>query len=375
MTVLKNADVYLGRDMERRRTDISVEGGVITAVGEAPVAAETFDLSGCVILPGFVDIHIHGCVGCDATDGREDSVLKMSEWLVTKGVTSFCPTTMTVEKSLIFSSFDSIAAAMGNEPGAGILGINMEGPFISKAKKGAQAEENIIPPDAELFRELCGHCPVRLVDIAPETEGALDFIREISPDCVVSAAHTTVGYDEAKQAFDAGITHATHLFNAMTPLQSRTPGLVGAVFDDERVMPEIICDGIHIHPAVLRTAFKVLGEDRTVVISDSMMAAGMADGEYSLGGQTVYVKGGAATLADGTVAGSTTNIFDEFRNLISFGIPERQAVKSCTVNPARSIGADGKVGVIEEGRKADLLVLSADLKEIKAVFVNGVRKV
>ena len=249
----------------------------------------------------------------------------------------------------------------------------MEGPFIAPEKKGAQAEEHILNPDFELFSELNSICPVRLVDIAPERKGAGEFIAKAKEICTVSAAHTTADYETGKKAIESGISHATHLYNAMNGLTSREAGMVGAVLDSDNVNAELICDGIHISPATLRITFRALGEDRTVVISDAMMAAGLEDGEYTLGGQKVIKKDGAARLVDGTLAGSSTNLFDEFKNLLSFGIPVKHAVKSVTINPARAIGVDKTTGSIEKGKNADLLILSDDFSEIKAVFVKGNR--
>ncbi|HEX3017795.1 MAG TPA: amidohydrolase family protein, partial [Caproicibacter sp.] len=200
--------------------------------------------------------------------------------------------------------------------------------------------------------------------------GAEDFIRHVSQYCRVSLAHTDADYEQAKASFDWGITHVTHLFNAMNGLNHRAPGAVGAVMDDERVRAEIICDGFHIHPAVLRTVFKELGEDRTVVISDSMRAAGLPDGVSELGGQTVYVKDGRARLADGTIAGSTTNLAQEVKNLISFGVPARQVIKSVTINPAKEIGADMEIGSIKTGKQADLVVMDNSFN-IKLVIAKG----
>lgn len=372
--IIKNAEIF-DAGFNTVKADILIDGERIAKIAPDLDGNSVADFSGCVVLPGFIDIHTHGCMGQDMTDGREDSVALMSEWLVTRGVTSFCPTSMTVDMPRLRESFGYAAAVMGNEKGAYIHGINMEGPFISEAKKGAQAAENILAPSMEVFKELNSICPVKLVDVAPEVEGALDFIEQAKEYCVVSAAHSDADYRQGVDGINAGITHATHLYNAMPVITSRQPGLVGAVLDDERVMAELICDGGHVIAPVLRFTMKALGEDRTVVISDSMMAAGKPDGEYSLGGQRVFVKDGTARLADGTVAGSTTNIFSEFQNLLRFGIPLKQIVKSCTINPARSIGVDKQTGSIEEGKHADLLVLSSDFKEIKAVFVKGVQRV
>ncbi len=366
--ILKNALVY-GKDFIPEVTDIEIEGEVIKSTGKT--AKEGIDLSGKIVLPGFIDIHIHGCNMSDATDGKSDSVLKMSNWLAQNGITSFCPTTMTISVDEIRKSFEYISDAMGKEEGAYIHGINMEGPFIAPEKKGAQAEEHILEPDFALLEELNNICPVKLVDIAPERNGAESFIKKAKEICTVSAAHTTADYIMGKKAIEWGISHATHLYNAMNGLTSREAGMVGAVIDSENVNAELICDGIHICPATLRITFKALGEDRTIVISDAMMAAGLDDGDYTLGGQKVIKKDGAARLPDGTLAGSSTNLFDEFRNLISFGIPIKQAIKSVTINPAKAIGVDKITGSIEEGKNADLIILSDDFSTVEGVYIKG----
>lgn len=367
--VIKNATVY-GANFEPVKTDITIEGEIIKSL--ATNNCEGDDFSGCTVLPGFIDIHIHGCNMADTTDGNADSVAKMSKWLATKGITSFCPTTMTLPEDFLEECFGYVAKTIGNEEGAYIHGINMEGPFISHAKKGAQAGEHIIAPDIDMLKKLNEICPVKLVDIAPEVEGAQEFIKKAKDICTVSLAHTAADYATGVEAIKNGASHATHLYNAMNCLTSREAGMVGAVMDSNNVTAELICDGVHICPATLRITFAVLGEDRTVVISDALMAAGMPDGEYMLGGQKVYKKSDAR-LADGTLAGSVTNLFDEFHNLLSYGIPFKQALKSVTINPARAIGADKMTGSIEENKFADLLITDKDFKEIKAVFVKGKR--
>lgn len=367
--IIKNATVFNG-NFEPVKTDIETENEIIKSL--APNDSDGLNFAGCVVIPGFIDIHIHGCNLADATDGKPDSVAEMSKWLAKNGITSFCPTTMTLPADTLEKCFGYIAETIGKEEGAYIHGINMEGPFIAPEKKGAQDGAHIINPDYELFSKLNSICPVKLVDIAPEREGAEEFTKKASKHCTVSAAHTTADYQKAKEAFSWGVTHATHLYNAMSGLGSREPGMVGAVLDSEDVFAELICDGIHISPATLRITFKTLGENRTVVISDATMSAGLEAGEYMLGGQKIF-KTDAARLADGTLAGSSTNLFEEFQNLIKFGIPLRQAIKSLTINPARAIGVDDKTGSIEEGKYADLLILSEDFAEIKAVFVKGKR--
>ncbi len=365
--IFKNATVF-GEDFQPCVTDVTVNGEIISDIGKTSEAG--IDCTGKVIVPGFIDIHIHGCNMADASDCKEDSIAIMSRTLAKNGITSFCPTTMTLPENKLAESFGMISSAMGSEEGAYIHGINMEGPFISPEKKGAQNEKYIKAPDIEMFMRLNEICPIKLVDIAPEMNGSEAFIKEARKICAVSAAHTTCDYASAKQAFTYGINHATHLFNAMNGLSSREPGLVGAVFDTDGIYAELICDGIHIHPATLRTAFKALGKDRAVVISDAMMAAGLEDGEYTLGGQKV-IKKGAARLEDGTLAGSTTNLFEEFHNLLSFGIPLEQALRSVTINPASSIGEDKKTGSIAPGKSADMLILSSDFKHIYNVIIKG----
>jgi N-acetylglucosamine-6-phosphate deacetylase len=248
----------------------------------------------------------------------------------------------------------------------------MEGPYISVEKKGAQASEFIKKPDFSEFKKIYDDCGgiVKLVDVAPECQGANDFITKASQLCTVSVAHTDADYDCAKHAFDLGAAHATHLYNAMPNFSHRAPGTVGAVFDDERVAAEIICDGVHIHPAVLRSAFRLLGEDRSIIISDSMRAAGLPDGISELGGQTVSVRNGQARLSDGTIAGSIADIHQEIKNLVKWGIPFRQVIKSATINPARAIHEEERVGSIKAGKYADLVVLDSQLN-IRLVFIRG----
>ena len=255
----------------------------------------------------------------------------------------------------------------------------MEGPYIAMSKKGAQNPLYVRNPDKEEFKKLYEGCngAIRVVDIAPECDCGDEFIKEIQSICPVSIAHTDAGYDEAVHAIELGVRHITHLFNAQSGLHHRKPGVVGAAFDVGRangVRVELICDGFHIHPATLRIAFREMGEDGTVIISDSMKAAGCPDGDYDLGGQPVYVRDGKALLADGTIAASTSNVYKELKNVISFGIPEKQAVKSATINPAKAIRVDDKTGSIEEGKLADILVVDKDYN-IKLVIVKGEIKV
>lgn len=376
--ILKNGTVY-NADFEPVQTDLTVRGELIDSLSQGAQGEQEFDLTGLTVVPGFIDMHIHGCAGADTGDATPEALQTMSRHLVRLGITSFCPTSMTLsfeELSRIFANAD----AMKNKvDGAYIHGINMEGPYIAMSKKGAQNAAYVRNPDKEEFKKLyrASNGVIKIVDIAPECDGAEEFVRQIQPICPVSIAHTDAGYDEACAAMDWGVRHVTHLYNAQSGLAHRKPGVVGAAFDkgpSVGLRAELICDGFHIHPAALRIAFKQLGEDGTVIISDSMRAAGHHDGEYDLGGQTVYVKDGKALLADGTIAASTSNVYEEFKNVLSFGIPFKQALKSVTINPARAIRADAQTGSIEPGKRADLLVLDGQYN-IKMVVVKGQVKV
>lgn len=334
---------------------------------------EVIDCTGKIIHPGFVDSHIHGCNGADTGDGTPEALETMSRYLAAHGVTTFCPSSMTVSHEELIRIFKNVrAVAEKGTSGAVIRGINMEGPFIAVAKKGAQAATHVRKPDADEFfelNEIAGGL-IREIDIAPEQEGSDEFIRRVNPVCTVSLAHSDATYEDAVHAFELGITHATHLFNQMNGLHHRKPGAVGAIFDTPTVAAELICDGFHIHPAVLRTAFRVLGEDRSVVVSDSLKAAGCPDGTYDLGGQPVYVKDGKAFMPDGAIAASTANMYLEFTNLLSFGIPLRQVMKSCTINPAREIRLDSEIGSIAEGKIADLIIFGDNWK-LEKTYIGG----
>lgn len=366
---------YLDEDFRLVQGDIEIEDGKILRVGkDLPRKEEDLavDCAGSyTVVAGFVDVHIHGCAGADTCDATREALEAMAAFLLAHGVTSFCPTTMTTSRETIQAALLAAKDMMDHpmEGGARVVGVNMEGPFIAKERKGAQKEEDILPPDFPLFQRFYEESGgiVRLVDVAPEQPGGLDFVEKASQLCTVSIAHTTADYDQAKAAFDKGVTHATHLFNAMSGLHHRKPGVVGAVFDDSRVRGELICDGFHIHPAVLRAAFRLLG-DRALIVSDSMRANGMPEGEaFDLGGQMVTVHQGKALLPDGTIAGSVTNLHQEIKNLVSFGVPFEQAVKAATLLPARAIGLDGEIGSIAPGKRSDLVVLDENL-DIAAVY-------
>lgn len=344
--------------------------------GEAPAAApsageageEIIDAQGLYVLPGLVDVHIHGAVGQDFCDASPKGLARIAAYLRSKGITSFCPTSMTLPSGDLEKIFRSILEVPKAREYARILGIHMEGPFIAPEKKGAQKASHIHAPDLPMFRELNEACggQIRLVTIAPEQPGAMEFIEALHGSTTISLGHSTAGYEDAKRAFDAGATHATHLFNAMASLHHRDPGIIGAAADSPQAMVEVICDGIHVHPSVIRMVFGLFGPDRVVLISDAMRATGMADGSYELGGQEVHKAGSRATLADGTLAGSVTDLFGCMQNAVRFGIPLGTAALAASRNPARSIG-NPQVGRIAPGAEADLLLVDSSLELVKVL--------
>ena len=329
---------------------------------------EVIDAEGLLVLPGLVDIHSHGAAGEDFSDGNPEGLKKILQYEKRCGITSYCPTSMTFPKERLRQIFASIKGAQ-TEDGATVVGINMEGPFLDPAKKGAHVEKWIAAPDVAFVRELNQDADglVRLVTLAPNMDGAEEFIKEMHEEVCISLGHTAADYDCASRAMKLGAHHVTHLYNAMQPFGHRAPGLIGAASDDEQCMVEMICDGIHIHPSVIRGTFRMFGPERIVLISDSMMATGMENGTYQLGGQEVTMKDCKATLKDGTIAGSATNLYDCMRKVVSFGVPVEEAVFSATRNPAKSIGIYDEVGSLSVGKKADILLVTDDL-ELKKVL-------
>ena len=333
--------------------------------------ADLVDAGGNYVLPGLVDIHSHGAVGHDFCDEDVKGLKEILAYEKSVGVTSYCPTSMTFPEEKLSRVFAQIPEVMEEEDSryARVLGINMEGPFISPAKIGAQNPDYVMKADVDMFRRLDHNCgnAIRLVTLAPEVEGNMDFIRELKDEVHISIGHTAAGYDTASEAFALGADHVTHLFNAMPAFAHRDPGVVGAAADHQRVYAEVICDLIHIHPSMIRAIFSFLGEERMVLISDSMEATGMEDGVYQLGGQKVKKEGAYARLLDGTIAGSVTCLFDGFRNAVKAGIPLESAIRLVTMNPAKSIGMEDQVGIIAEGNYADLILVDQDLNLIQVL--------
>ena len=338
------------------------------------------DATGCYVVPGFIDVHFHGCMGKDFSDGDFDGLKQMAIYELQHGITSICPATMTLpEEDLlqIVSIGKLVAQSHPKEKIANLVGFHLEGPFLSKEKKGAQDDKYILAPDIAMFRRLLDASEgyLRLTTIAPETSKAMDFIEAFHEDVSISLGHTMTDYETAYQAFQKGANHVTHLFNAMPSFHHRESGLIGAAFDMLRQKPiytELICDGIHVSDPMIRSAFALFSDDNVVLISDSMRATGMPDGVYSLGGQEVSVKGNQATLKNGTLAGSVTNLYECFLHAVKIGIPLESALKAVTINPAKSIGIESDYGSISPGKVADLLVLNSDLT-IRDIIFHGER--
>lgn len=364
--LIKNARIFCGKGFTQG--DIRF-GKTIEAVGRLEGEAD-IDAQGCYLIPGLVDIHTHGAMGEDFSDGKPEGLPAMAKYYAAHGVTSYLATTMTLQEPVLKKAVETIRDFARPADGAKCAGIHLEGPFLGYKKRGAQAAENLHKPDAEMFARLneASGGRVKMVTVACEEEGGMEFIRRVSPVCTVSLGHSSADYDTAVEGFLNGATHATHLFNGMDPLHHRNPGIIGAAFHAGATV-ELICDGLHIHPEVIRMVHQIYGE-RLNLISDSLRCAGMPDGDYELGGQPITVKGGKATLSGtDTLAGSSISVLDALRNVVKFGVPLADAVYAATTAPARAVRLTD-VGEIAPGKQADLLLLDHHL-QLKAVLIDG----
>lgn len=380
--VIKGASVYTPEGVFAEKDIIIHEGLFVSELpetGNRDACEEMVDAGGCYAVPGFTDIHFHGCMGRDFCEGTLESVAKIAAYQASVGVTGIVPATMTMDEEILLA-----AAKAGREykkrqeegefaDGAVLCGIYMEGPFVSREKLGSQNAKYVQLPNQKLYEAIQEESGglVKVVAIAPELQGALEFISQNSKKSVMSVAHTAADYDTVIKAVKAGASHVTHLYNAMSPFSHRRPGVLGAAAD-EGIAAELICDGVHVHPSAVRAALKLFGEDHIIFVSDSMMATGLADGSYTLGGQQVTVKGNLATLEDGTIAASVTNLTDCVRKaVLEVGIPLTVAVKCAAVNPAKSMGVYDDYGSIEPGKVANLVLLSKEDLSIKQVLLRG----
>ncbi|MBQ2381751.1 MAG: N-acetylglucosamine-6-phosphate deacetylase [Succinivibrio sp.] len=333
---------------------------------------KVLDLKGKFVVPGFIDMHLHGACGADFLDANLNSLSKIASFLAKNGVTSFTPASMTVAKDELIKAFSTAKNFICSENESSLEGIYVEGPFISEKKAGAQKIECILKPDGQFIDDLdiASGGLIRTVVIAPEADGALDFIKEYKNKYNLSLGHSSCDYKIALESMELGVSQLTHSFNAMAPINHRAPGPVLAAFDRDNVFAELICDGTHIHDAVIRMMFNLF-KDRVVMISDSMMAAGLEDGEYTLGGQAVFVKDHVARLFDGTIAGSVSTLYDCFIHTVKEAkVRIEDVLIACTKNPAIKLGIFDKVGSIDISKRADFIVLNEDLS-ISSVCLRG----
>ena len=335
-------------------------------------SGEIYDASDCYVIPGLIDIHFHGCKGYDFCDGTDEALEAITTYQLSRGITTICPATMTLPEKSLTAICNHAAHYVPQHTGATLCGIHLEGPFLSLAKKGAQNPQYLCPPDQAMLTRLLQASKglIKRVTIAPEEAGALTCINALKDQVTFSIGHTTADYETTLKAFQVGAAHVTHLYNAMPAFSHRSPGVIGAAFDTPNAMIELICDGVHIHPSVIRSTFKLFGDNRILLVSDSMMACGMPNGTYHLGGQVVTVNHPIATLEDGTIAGSVTHLMDCLRYAIHIGIPMESAIKAATYNPALAIGIHEHYGSITPGKIAHLVVLRKDLS-IKGIFFAG----
>jgi len=382
MTILiKNATIYLD-DATLEDGYILIDGETIKEIGpahQAPLEAdEILTLSPDeVVLPGFIDMHIHGAGGSDAMDGTVEAVAHMAAFLPKEGTTSFLPTTMTQSPESIEQALEALHqySQSDNTPGtADVIGVHLEGPFVNPSKAGAQPVQYIINPDAELFKkwyELSGQT-IKQVTLAPEEPGGKELVELLNKEGIISSiGHTGATYQETMEAISLGVSQATHLFNQMTGLHHRDIGAAGASLMNENIYAELIVDGIHVSPEMVELSLKLKGIDRTILITDAMRAKGLSDGKYDLGGQDVFVKGKEARLEDGALAGSILKMNDAVKNIITYtGCSLRDAVQMAAVNPAKQLNIYDRKGSIAAGKDADIVILDDDF-QVRTTICRG----
>ena len=370
----KNARIFTS-DFQFHMGAFEVKDGLFGEVLPETVPADAIDLGGATVIPGLVEVHSHGNSGADFSDGDYEGLKRMAKFYAQCGATSFAPASMTLPYDVLSKAF-ATAKQLKEEAPEGysrIMGIQMEGPYFSYKKRGAQNADYLMEPDFEGFKKLYDEADglLTIVDIAPELPGAAEFVEKASKLCTVSIAHTDCTYDDARAAVDAGVTHLTHLYNAMPGIHHRNPGVIPAGVENENVQAEIICDGFHIHPASVRLAFAMF-KNRMILVSDSGRCAGQSEGyQFDLGGQMAEIRGGVAKLVGtDTIACSASDMWKCLRNTISWNVPEEEAVRAATYNPAKALGAADKIGSIETGKYADFVITDANY-ETKRVFIGG----
>lgn len=364
--IFKNANV-LTDDFSFKQKDIEVSNDIISDIGEN-LQGEFVDLFDKYVIPGLIDIHTHAALGTDTMD-KDYDFEKVEKYFFSNGITTFFPTTISGTHEDILYTLKKLGK---ND---NVIGINLEGPYISKNNKGAHIEDVIRLGNIGELKEYiaASNGKLKLTTVAPESPESLEFIKEASKLLTVSLGHTIADYDMSVKAFDSGAKNVTHIFNTMNPIHHRNPSLQCAAFERDDVFCEVICDGIHLHPSIIRMLYKILGPDRMVLISDSMAATGLKDGKYFLGGTVeTVVTDGVARTAGGNIAGSTTNIMMGVRNAVKFGIKLEDAVKMASITPSRVVNIDNNYGSITVGKKADFIILDKDLNII-STYKNGIK--
>ena len=348
-------------------------GKIVGVVDSVPVGATTVDAEGGYVAPGLVDIHIHGYLGEDTSDAKPEGIKKMAYGVAENGVTAFLPTTMTVSMPEINAALDAVRSLKEESKswdGAEIIGVHAEGPFINPSKKGAQAESNILPPDADFVIKNADI--ITSITLAPEMDEGHKCIKTIAEktNVLISMGHTGADFEEGMQAARDGVNHTTHLFNAMTPLAHRNPGIVGAALAADNVSVELIADTFHINPGLYSIIAKVKGRTM-VLITDCTRAGGMPDGEYDLGGQPIFLKGIECRLADGTIAGSVLKLNSAVKNVLDHtDLPVNEVFNMASLNAAAAIHVDDRLGSLEAGKDADIIIADENIN-IKRTIKKG----
>ncbi len=374
--------IYGGRNFTPDRTlddaVIVIENGRILAVEPRrqvtpdPEQVELIDASGLLVLPGLIDIHVHGGAGCDMMDATPESLECMSNFFLQHGVTAYLPSSITYSSAATLRAIENVAQNMAGAGGARILGIHLEGPYLSQAYRGAQPEEFIRDPDPQEYLPWFNSGVIRRMTVAPELPGALELIRDgLERGVRFSAGHTAATYAQVEQAVEAGLSQSTHTFNGMLGLHHREPGALGAFLSDERITCEVIADGIHVHPAMLRLLARAKGVERTVLVTDAIRAVGLQDGSYELGGHPITVQAGVARTASGNLAGSTLTLECAVQNMVQMvGLTIPQAIAMATATPAAALGLQGQKGVIQPGADADIIFIDSDFN-VRLALIAG----
>ena len=369
--ILKNGRV-MTESFTLKKCDLKIENGMITGIADFITGEDAVDMNGCLILPGFIDSHLHGAMGCIIADEAPD-LAKITRYEATQGVTSIAISTVCSDFDHLLRQIDLAVEAAGTNNGAKIAAIHAEGPFINPAKKGAMDENFILTPSREKLDLMIEHAKglLRLITLAPEQEGAMELIPyAVSRGLTVSMGHTTATYEQAQAAIRAGASQTTHTFNAMRAYSHREPGVLGAALTDPSVVCEMICDHTHLHPAVLKLIYGMKGAEGINIISDSEYGAGLDAEQVIVNGEVRYIRGGVMVMEDGTIAGSASSMLYGIQNLLADGIPLEDVSRMASLNPARTLKIDHLTGSIAVGKAADLAVLDQNYN-VLFTYVNG----